>query len=103
VIFHLARRADWERAVRSGAYTVSTRGRSLAEEGFIHMSTEEQVAGVAQRYYAGVDDLVLLHVDETKLAAPLKWDEVAGSHTPFPHVYGPLNPDAVVRVTRYPG
>jgi glutathione S-transferase len=103
VIFHLARRDDWDQAVRDGAYAVSTRGRSLAEEGFIHMSTEEQVAGVAERYYAGLDDLVLLHVDETRLAALLQWDEVAGSPTPFPHVYGPLNPDAVVRVTPYPG
>lgn len=102
VIFHIARRADWEQALRDAAYTISTRGRSLAEEGFIHMSTAEQVAGVAERYYAGLDDLVLLHVDETKLTAPLRWDEVAGSETPFPHVYGALNPDAVVRITSYP-
>ena len=102
VIFHIAERAAWEQAVRAGQYTVSTRGRSLAEEGFIHMSTESQVAGVAERFYADVPDLVLLHVDESRLTAPLQWDPVPGAADPFPHLYGPLNADAVVEVEDFP-
>ena len=98
MIFHIAERTAWESAVDADEYTVSTLGRSLAEEGFIHMSTEAQVAGVAERFYAGVDDLVLLHIDETRLTAPLQWDDVPGAPAPFPHLYGPLNVDAVVRV-----
>jgi glutathione S-transferase len=98
VIFHIAERSAWEQAQRDGRYTVSTRGRSLEEEGFIHMSTSEQVAGVAGRFYAGVPHLVLLHVDESRLTERLQWDDVPGAAAPFPHLYGPLNLDAVVKV-----
>jgi glutathione S-transferase len=43
-------------------------------------------------------DLVLLHIDESLLRSPLQWDVVGGSPDPFPHVYGPLNLSAVVKV-----
>ena len=98
VIFHIAERCAWDAAVVAGEYTVSTLGRSLSDEGFIHMSTEDQVAGVADRYYSGLDDLVLLHVDELRLTERLQYDDVPGAPDPFPHLYGPLNVDAVVRV-----
>ena len=51
-IFHIATAADWERAQVAGAYTTSTRGRTLEEEGFLHASREEQVEGVRAAYYA---------------------------------------------------
>jgi len=78
-------------------YTASSRGLELADEGFIHLSTAEQLPGVAGRYYAGVEDLVLLHVDPDLLVAPLVYEDVPGVGS-FPHLYGPLNVDAVVRV-----
>ncbi|MCU1654498.1 MAG: hypothetical protein JWQ60_5647, partial [Pseudonocardia sp.] len=53
VIYHIAYRTDWERARRAGQYSVSTRGVSLAEQGFIHASTAAQVAGVANAFYTG--------------------------------------------------
>jgi glutathione S-transferase len=92
VIFHVAERTRWDAAAAAGEYTESTRGRSLAEEGFVHLSTREQVAGVLERFYAEVPDLVLLHVDESRLTSPLRWE---GG---FPHLYGPLPVDAVVAV-----
>ena len=92
MIFHVAERDRWAAALETGQYAESTRGRSLAEEGFIHLSTREQVAGVLDRFYVGVSDLVLLHVDETRLPSPLRWE---GG---FPHLYGPLPVDAVVAV-----
>jgi uncharacterized protein (DUF952 family) len=42
-IYHIAAAADWEQALRDGQYTISTRGRTLAEEGFIHAATAAQV------------------------------------------------------------
>ena len=96
LIYHIAIAADWEQALRDGAYTTSTRGVSLAEQGFIHASTEHQVAVVANSYYKGVPGLVLLVIDTTRLTAPLQYDDVPGSDEPFPHIYGPLNPDAVI-------
>ena len=98
LIYHLATRADWERAQREGAYTTSTRGVTLEEEGFIHCSRADQWEGVRGRYYADVDEpLVLLEIDTAQLDVP--WvDEPVGIET-YPHVYGPLKPDAVVAAT----
>ena len=98
MIFHIAERSKWQAAVAAGEYTESTIGRTLAEEGFIHLSTASQVAGVAERFYKDVEDLVLLHIEESLLRSPLQWDVVGGSPDPFPHLYGPLNLSAVVKV-----
>jgi uncharacterized protein (DUF952 family) len=97
LIYHVATAADWEHARRSGSYTTSTLGRSLEDEGFLHAAHGHQVAGVLERYYAGVPEpLVLLTVDTELLDVPWREDRVAEED--FPHVYGPLAVDAVVAV-----
>ena len=98
MIFHIADRSRWLQAHADGNYTASTIGRELADEGFIHLSTDAQVAGVHDRFYRDADDLVLLHIDEAKLTAPLVYEVVGDAPGPFPHLYGPLNTDAVVHV-----
>ena len=98
-IFHIATEADWTAAQRSGAYTTSTRGVTLEQEGFIHASRREQVAGVWKAFYADADEpLVLLTIDTEKLTSPWQEDPVAheGFSDTFPHVYGPINVSAVV-------
>jgi uncharacterized protein (DUF952 family) len=95
VIHHIAERVAWEASVAAGSYTVSSRGVSLADEGFIHCSFPDQVAGVLERHYQGVDDLVLLTIDESLLTSPVKVENG------FPHVYGPIDIDAVVAVEPY--
>lgn len=97
MIFHIAEAADWEAARSAGDYRVSTRGRTLAEEGFIHASRREQVLAVAEESYADAAQLVLLTIDPALLASPVRDDEVAPGVV-FPHIYGPLNLDAVVAV-----
>ena len=96
-VLHLAEAAHWDEALRTGEYRWSTLGRTLEEEGFIHCATPEQVPGVLSRYYTSYSgDLVLLTVDPERLTAPLRWDvvnTVTGER--FPHVYGPITPDAV--------
>jgi glutathione S-transferase len=96
-IYHIAFRTDWAEAVAAGEYRVSSRDLSLAEQGFIHASTAAQVAGVANAFYAdaAAEDLVLLVIDPELLIAPLRYDPVPGAEQPFPHIYGPLNTDAV--------
>jgi uncharacterized protein (DUF952 family) len=94
-IYHIAKEADWQRARRDGQYTVSTLGRSLAEEGFIHASTAAQVAGVANAFYHGEDGLVVLVIDPDLVGPEIRWEHVPGAGAPFPHIYGPLSPDAV--------
>ena len=102
ILFHIARRRDWEAAQRVGAYRISTLDRTLAQEGFIHLSFARQVRGVADRFYADVDDqLVLLSIDPSKLTASVVIEPVAGTDERFPHLYGELAVEAVRRVTPY--
>jgi uncharacterized protein (DUF952 family) len=101
-ILHITTRKAWIDATRAGRYSAA----SLETEGFIHCSTLKQVLPVAAKYYAGQTGLVLLEIDPAKLFAELKWEPPAGGGPPpgvpegdvFPHVYGPINPDAVVQV-----
>ena len=96
VIYHIAEAADWAQAQRDGQYTTSTRGRTLAAEGFIHASTAEQVPLVAGAYYRGVPDLVLLVIDTERVRPELRYEQVPGQPDPYPHIYGPHNLDAVL-------
>ena len=94
MIYHAALPAEWEAAVKAGRYEVSTRGRSLADEGFIHAAYERQVEDVLNRYYADVDEVVLLVIDRGTVGAPVLDESVAGEQ--FPHIYGALPVAAVV-------
>jgi uncharacterized protein (DUF952 family) len=102
IIFHIALATDWEQAQRDGQYTMSTRGRTLAEEGFIHASQPAQVALVANAYYRDAPDLVLLVIDTERVGSPIRYERVPGQDLPYPHIYGPLNPDAVVETRPFP-
>jgi uncharacterized protein (DUF952 family) len=66
-------------------------------EGFIHLCTEAQMDGVLSRYYSGISPLWILHVDESALTEPLRWELSTGGEL-FPHLYGSLNKSAVVEV-----
>ena len=98
-IFHLALARDWDDARQTGEYTVSTLGRTLAEEGFIHAARADQWAGVRDRFYAQVTEpLLLLVIDPARLTAEVREEAVPGLDETFPHVYGPLDLEAVVEV-----
>lgn len=104
-IFHLALASEWAAAQESGAYTTSTLGRSLAEEGFIHASRADQWTGVRDRFYGGVTEpLVLLHIDTDLLDVPVVEEPPApGVTETFPHIYGRLPVAAVVKAMPVPG
>jgi uncharacterized protein (DUF952 family) len=98
-IFHIATVADWEAARRTGTYTTSTYGVPLADEGFIHASRGDQWQGVRDRYYGQVTEpLLLLAIDPDRLSAPVVEESPPGTEETFPHIYGPIDPDAVVQV-----
>ncbi|WP_232696910.1 DUF952 domain-containing protein [Brevibacillus daliensis] len=69
---------------------------SLVEEGFIHCSTIEQVTAVANRLYKGHKELLLLVIDPDKLEAELKYEPAKNGQL-YPHIYGPLNLNAVIK------
>jgi len=102
MIFHITDSQTWAASQANGAHTGSTRGIDLAEEGYIHCSTPEQWPGVIERYYADVDGLLLLHIDEALLTSPLVYEQLPGMPEPFPHIYGPINLDAVVDIQTVP-
>jgi len=91
MIYHIATSEDWNLYLAKSTYEP----QAYMKEGFIHCSTLEQVPGVLQRYYSGVKNLILLHIDESRLTAELKYEEAA-SHELFPHVFGPINKDAII-------
>jgi uncharacterized protein (DUF952 family) len=93
MIYHITPRNAWEKALEKGAYEAD----SLSTEGFIHNSTLTQVPGVLERYYKGRTDLFLLHIDETMLQSPLKYELAPSVNEMFPHIFGPINIEAVVK------
>ncbi len=94
MIYHVTTKSEWAMAMSIGKYEAP----SLHTEGFIHLSKQDQVAGVLDRYYKGVNDLVLLHIDETLLTAELKYELSPSVNQEFPHLFGALNVEAVVNV-----
>ncbi len=91
MIYHITSKKNWDNALEKGYYEAE----SLLTEGFIHASTNNQVAGVLERYYKGQTGLLKLHIDENKLSVPLKYELAPSVHELFPHIYGRLNIDAV--------
>jgi uncharacterized protein (DUF952 family) len=95
-IYHIAYAADWTQTQEGGQYRMSTRGRTLEQQGFIHAGTTAQVAPVANAIYGGEDGLLVLVIDESKVESQIVYESVPGWDDPFPHIYGPLNVNAVV-------
>lgn len=108
MIYHITTPVEWTLAQQHGDYSTP----SLESEGFIHCSTKEQVIPVANAFYKNEDTIILLCIDETKLKSGLKWESPAHpqGHTPpenteeelFPHVYGIINLDAVLKMVTVP-
>ena len=95
MIYHITTPELWEKQQSQDFYEAE----SLKIEGFIHCSTKEQVAGVLERYFKGIHELVLLHLAVEKLQSELKY-EVATDGELFPHIFGTINKDAIIEVEK---
>ncbi len=93
MIYHITTESQWLHAQSAGYFEES----SLQTEGFIHMCTAEQLAGVLERYYKNQSNLILLHVEENKILSALKYELSPSVNQLFPHIYGPINLDAVLK------
>src|SRR5208283_5076577 len=111
MIVHIVKRSEWADGVARGTYAPE----SLRAGGFIHCSTIAQVVDTANRFYRGQHGLVVLCIDESRVKAELKYEappkphrestanrEPAAAGEMFPHLYGELNVDAIVRVVELP-
>ncbi len=105
IILHITSNDAWTSAQKTGQYVAP----SLAGEGFIHCSTRLQAVPVAEKFYKGQTGLVLLVIDPARLSSDLKWEPPFDGAPPpgapavdlFPHVYGPINLDAVTKVVKF--
>ena len=97
-LFHIVDRSAWQDAVERGEY----RAESLAGEGFIHCSFATQVTDVANARFRGVDGLCVVELDPARIDARIVVEDSYGSGTAYPHIYGPVNAAAAVRVHELP-
>ncbi len=94
-ILHICSRSDWQAALKRGVYQAD----SLSDSGFIHCSLPSQILGTANRYYSGRKDLMLVWIDPHHLKAEVRWE--SSDAGVFPHVYGPINLEAVTAVLEF--
>lgn len=102
MIYHITSLKGWREALQRGEYWAD----SLETEGFVHCSTGTQVVPVAEKYYKGERGLIVLVIDPARLTPDLRWEPPAEGAPPpgvpvgemFPHIYGPINLEAIVRV-----
>jgi uncharacterized protein (DUF952 family) len=93
-VYHLVLPTWWANFNDKDFYESET----LQEETFIHFSTREQVNGTLANYFKGVERILLLHIDTTKLTSKLVFEDLFNIGINFPHLYGRLNKDAVFEV-----
>lgn len=91
MIYHITKPTIWNSGLANGDYVPG----EFEQDGFIHCSKEEQVLDVAGRYYAGQPGLLLLRIDPARLTSKLVYENLIGGDDLFPHIYGPLNLEAV--------
>jgi uncharacterized protein (DUF952 family) len=104
-ILHICERINWENALKNGSYQPA----SLQSDGFIHCSTPKQILGVANSFYTGRQDLLLLQIKLDAVGVDIRWEKPLGPELTegievseaFPHIYGPLNLDAVIAVDKF--
>lgn len=95
MLYHIVKQDHWDKLKDAFLYFSET----FEQEGFIHFSKKSQVFGVLERYYKNEGNLVLLFIDESKLTSEVKF-EYSTNDELFPHLYGGLNLDAIMQVTK---
>lgn len=97
LIYHITEQSTWNQANSDGIYLPT----NFLREGYIHCSTRDQVVDTAERFYSNDSNLVLLQIDVEKLQSEMVEENLFGGLENFPHVYGPLNLDAVISAVEF--
>ncbi|MEC0257372.1 hypothetical protein PAEVO_30450 [Paenibacillus sp. GM2FR] len=96
MIYHMISKEVWMAAREHRLYEPP----SLETDRFIHCSTEEQVGGVANTFYSGRTDLLVLGIQEDQVDAEIVYEDLYEMNQLYPHIYGGLNLNAVQKVYR---
>jgi len=91
-IIHIIDQETWQKVKNQYEYS----GDSLIEQGFIHCCLPEQVDFVLNQWFPDREDMLLLEIDSDKLKTPIVFENLDGGEENFPHIYGPLNMEAVI-------
>ena len=86
IVYKVLKAAEWRDAVETGGFAGSA---DDLRDGFIHLSTAEQLAGTLRKHFFGQGDLVLVSFRTEDLGEQLRWEASRGGDL-FPHLYGPL-------------
>ncbi len=98
IVYKILTAAEWQSAVAAGRYEGSA---DDARDGFIHLSTAQQLQGTAAKHFADKPGLVLVAFDAAALGPRLKWEPSRGGAL-FPHLYAPLPTAAATSVAPLP-
>jgi uncharacterized protein (DUF952 family) len=98
IIYHITSRDAWNTAADRRHFAPAT----LADEGFVHCSLDGQLAATANRFFRGQSGLVVLRIDAARLTSPVRFEDLGGAGERFPHIYGPVNVDAVLDAVDLP-
>ena len=97
-IYHITKKETWNKAVANKLYDFCT----LKTDGFIHCSTSSQYLEVANRLFKGeTNDLILLAINEVLVDSKIVYENLEGGKKLFPHIYGPLNLNAVIEMYNF--
>ena len=95
IIYHITEKKYLEDQIIANQYISPT----FFEEKFIHLSTENQVNNTLQKYYLGISNLILLHIDSKKLGPNLKYEQASNGEY-FPHCYAPISINAILKIEK---
>lgn len=97
MIYHITTQSEWQKNTKEKNFSAD----SLKSEGFIHCSDHYQLEDTANRLFANTPDLLVLEIDPDKLESSLVYENLEGGEMLFPHIYGPLNLDAVISTFQF--
>ena len=92
LVYKIVDAAAWHKAERAGVFTGATID---LKDGYIHLSTAQQMHQTAALYFAGQNNLMLIAVDAQRVAHKLKWEASRGGQM-FPHIYGIIEMSDVI-------
>lgn len=92
LIFHLVKKNDWKEHKKDSRYYPE----SLESEGFIHCSSGKDIEATANLLFNGEEHILLIVINTTLIEPDLKYENDEDTGIKYPHIYGPLNLDAVI-------
>lgn len=98
-IYHVVSYDVWMSSARTNdEYLPPT----FQQDGFIHCSTLDQIVSTTNAFHKGEKNLLLLEINSQTLRSPLKYDDSPSWNQLFPHIYGPLNTNAITAIRNFP-